>query len=1340
MRLTARTFFMLRSFASVFRLVAIAAMAPILVSSTAAQQFPNPPMLTTAEDPNGVATADWNGDGNADLAYVTTGETPVLHLLLGNGKGGFTKGSDTPLPEGTCTYSAAVCRIFTADFSHTGHPGILVAGNYSTVWGFLYLPGNGDGTFGTPVQTILPPPYNAESLGTYVGLMLGIGDFNGDGNLDIAAPDYFDGQIRIYLGDGKGGFAAGAIIQDVGQPAGIYAADLNHDGKLDLLVLNVLGTLDSSAGAAVYLGDGKGNFTYANAYSVGQPRLVADMNGDGNPDVLGTDGLGNVLAITGNPDGSFNASETIASGFELEQSALYAADITGSGIPSLLMSSAEGFDTVVATASLKYGTVQKRTSGVFAAQVAFADFNSDGAQDMAVGVTGGIELFYGNKSGLFPDSSITATPAGSSFLFAGDFNGDGIADVASPGGDGIMRTYFGSKSGVFQPPVESSSATSITFNYIGNTVGDFDGDGHQDILLRGQVLYGNGDGTFTTVSTSTIGNGQTGLVADLNKDGRSDLLSISSLQSGSGSYNYYYALDAALGTAQRGFTQVSTSMGTYPPDSSIIVPALLGVGDLNGNGIPDAAVFDPNVDELEIWLGNGDGSFKAGPQISLSNSAWSPQGVGGQSTSTGLGFIADLDGDGNPDLAFLASESAADSNLPAVTLLVIEYGDGKGGFTATQVIPLSHGYNSVMPMHLAAGALPGFALDDGTVLAVLRNLGGRQFSNEEFLSSGTSIGIVAADFNGNGLSDLLVTRSNLLYGPNLALLGFTVLFDQPEASGNGDALSNGALTVSPSTVNYNQPFTLTTVVQPALAGGPTPTGTVNFSTANLPLGSAQLVTGIATLQVTGATTQKLLPGILQINAAYSGDGNYASTDLTTTLLVENPQYATTTTLALSSGGETTTTIQAGSFLTLTATVTAPVAVPAGVIAFLDGSTVLGQAEIASSGAVFSTNLLTPGHHNLSAQYMGYLPPNSEVGTNGFLPSSSAAMALTVTSILTTTTLSASSSTVTTGAVLTLNAQVTSGNGRPIGSVTFYDGTTVLGTYTLDASGSASFSIASLSTGSHSFSAQYARNSPWAASSSAPIAVTAQSVAPGLARTTTLIAAVMPGSYSSRLATVQVSGATLSQGTVTLLVDGQIAATVPFVSGGVLSVPLHIEGAAIHSLVASYSGSIVAAPSASPQLETTSYLPGQDFTLQAVQTLVSIPSGGSSSAVTLLIGSVNGWSGTASLSCEAGLPPGYNCAFSHATLIGTGAVTLTLVPQSGVPALALLLIPGLWLLRSRGRRRAWLATVLLASLTILSGCSGLSGTQSIQSWVVTVQATSGSTLHSTQIEFRSGSAR
>jgi hypothetical protein len=1333
---------MLPTFSSVFRFLTYAALAPILALCAAAQQFTNPPMLTTAEDPNGLATADWNGDGNADLAYVTTGDTPVLHLLLGDGKGGFTWGSDVTLPEGTCTYSAAVCRIFTADFGHSGHPGILVPGNYAAGWGFLYLPGNGDGTFGAPVLTILPPPFNAEGLGFYVGFILAVGDFNGDGNLDIAAPDFYDGQIRIYLGDGKGGFTAGAIIQDEGQPYAIYADDLNHDGKTDLLVLNVNSTLGLSNGAAVYLGDGTGNFTYAQTYPAGNvtfmPRWVADINGDGNPDVLGVDGLGNVLVLTGNADGSFNAPQTIASGFETQSSGtvLYTADIAGSGIPALLVNSNEGFDTAVATASLKYGTVQKRTSGIFGVQVAIADFNSDGAQDVAVGVTGGIQFFYGNKSGLFPDNSITATPAGSSFLFAGDFNGDGIADVASPGADGIMRTYFGSKSGVFQAPVQSSSAISINFNYISNTVGDFDGDGHQDIMLTGQVLYGNGDGTFTPVQETTATNG---LVADLNKDGKSDLLSISSLQTGAGSYSYYFELIALLGTSQRSFTQVTTSLGTYTSGSFSLTPALLAVGDLNGDDIPDAAVFDPNVNKLEIWLGNGDGSFKAGPQISLSSGAWSPQGTG-QNPSTGLGFIADLDGDGNPDLAFLATESASDSNLPGVTVLVIEYGNGNGGFSATQIIPLSHGYNSVMPMHLAAGDLPSFAFDNGTVLAVVRNLGGRQFSNEEFYGSGSSIGIVAADFNGDGLSDLLVTRSNGQYSYNPELRGFTVLFDQTPASGNGDALSNGALTASPSTVNYNQPFTLTAVVQPAMAGATPPTGTVSFSTVNLPLGLAQLVGGTATLQVAGATTQQLSPGILQINSAYSGDSTYAASNLTTTLLVQNPQYPTTTTLSLTSEGNATTSIQAGSFLTMTATVTAPVAIPHGIIAFFDGTTVLGQAEIASGGAVFSTNLFAPGSHSLSAQYMGYVPPSSMAGTSTFLPSSSAATSLTVTSIPTTTTLNASSSTVTVGAVLTLSAQVTSGSGTPIGGVTFYDGTTVLGTYTLDVSGMASFSTASLSTGSHSFSVQFAFNSPWAASSSAPVAVTAQVAASGLAPTTTIIAAVTPGSDSSLLATVQVSGAPLSQGTVTLLVDGQAATTVPFTSGGVLSIPLRIEGAAIHRLVASYSGSSVAAPSASPQLETTSYQPGQDFTLQTAQTLASIPSSGSSSAVTLLIGAVSGWSGTASLSCTAGLPPGYSCAFSPSASTGTGAVTLTLVPQSGVPVLGLLLIPGLWLLRSRGRRRAWLATVLLASLTILSGCSNLSGTQSIQSWVVTVQAASGSTLHSTQIEFTSASAR
>lgn len=941
--------------------------------------------------------------------------------------------------------------------------------------------------------------------------------------------------------------------------------------------------------------------------------------------------------------------------------------------------------------------------------------------------------------------STTATPAGSSFVFAGDFNGDGIADVAAPGTDGVFRTYFGSPSGTFQAPVASSGSASFAFNVLPvNAVGDFDGDRHQDILLKNQVLYGNGDGTFKSVAMALIGNGQPGLVADLNGDGKSDLLSVSGLQIGAGSYNYYYTLDAQLGTSQRTFIPMSTNLGVYPTGSGITVPALLAAGDVNGDGIADVAIFDPNVNALEIWLGNGDGSFRAGLQDSLNGVAWSPQGSGGQGVSTGLGFIADLDGDGNQDLAFLATQSISNNNS-VMSVLVIEYGNGSGGFSSTQVIPLSYGYSSMVPMRLAGEALPGIGLDNGSILgtnsivAVLRNLGNREFSNEQFYNPGPSVGIIAGDFNGDGLSDLLLTASDPNESGGTPPSSFTVLLNRSGATGNGQALSNGALSASPSAVNYNQPFSLTAAVQPAQAGEPVPTGTVTFSTASTTFGSAQLSSGSATLQVSGTTTQQLPSGILPISATYSGDSVYASSRMITDLVIAEPQYVTASTLTITSGGSPVTSIQAGSFLTMTVSVSAPVAVPHGVIAFFDGTTVLGHAEIASGGATFTTNLLGPGTHQLSAQYMGFVPANPEQGTNVFLSSSSAALVLTVTSIPTTTVLNPSSSTVTAGAVLTLTAQVTSSSGTPIGGVTFYDGTSALGTYSLDSTGTASYSTASLSIGSHAFSAQYALNGQWASSTSTQTNVTANRVAAGFAGTTTLIAAVTPVSSSSLLASIYVSGGSPSQGSVTLLVDGQIAASASLGSSGVLSLPFQIRDAAVHHLVASYSGSSATAPSASPQLDTTSYLLGQDFTLQAAQTQASMPSSGPSIPVTLQIGSIEGWSDAVTLSCVNGAPAGYSCIFSPDNLTGPGTVTLVLVPQTGVATLGLLLLPGLWLLRKRSRRHPLTAVVLFGSLIVLSGCGNIPGAQAAKSWVVTIQGVSGNATHSTQVEFISEGA-
>jgi len=1311
-----------------FRKLAHAALAGYwslaLISICPAQRFQNPPLIATSPDPVGLVTADFNSDGNPDLAYVTVGEATVLHVLLGNGRGGFTPGATVTLPAGTCVFEDNLCFLTVGDFTHSGHPGILLPGMFTGNWGFVVLPGNGDGTFGTPVVSTVPPPEDFE--GSFVPYRPGVADFTGSGNLDIAEPDFLDGQIRIYLGDGKGDMTAGPVLSDYEglQPLAIYAADVNHDGKMDLVVL------DGSGFAEVWLGDGTGNFTYSQKYPTDiQPtfvaRAVADINGDGNADVIGSDGLGDVEVMTGNADGTFNAQQTIASGFEANFgifTSVYPIDLTGSGIPDLVVNSAEGFDTAVATSALAYGPPQKRTSGPFLSEPAVADFNGDGAPDMAVGVAGGIELFFGNSSGKFPDSTITPTPVPSTFLFAGNFTGGGIADVTASGNDGLFRTYAGSSSGAFQSALVSPNPISTVFNYIGNAVGDFDGDGHEDILLSGNALFGNGDGVFTEVSGPVESNG---LVADLNRDGVDDLLSVSATpQSGAGSYTFYYSLIAQLGSPERTFTEVSTNLTTPPTPLATGNPILFAAQDMNGDGIPDAVVYNPNFPEIEIWLGNGDGTFHEGTILPV-GSAWTPltSGVPGSTSA-----VADMDGDGNPDLVFLATEAAPDSALPLVTDVVIEYGDGKGDFAGSTVIPLSHAFTGLTLARPQTGALPGIVVYDGTQIAVLRNLGNRQFSGEESYSAGTISGVVSADFTGSGSDDLLILRANGGENPNPAANGFTVLMSMPATGGNGTGIANGSVSTSPSTVNYNQGFTATAVLAPSMTSAPTPTGLVSFSAEGLSLGSATLSGGSATVNVAGSVTELLPAGIITINVNYSGDSYYASQNFQVTLQILNPVYPTQTQLTLWAQGDPISSIEAGSFVTMTATVSAPVTVPRGYIAFYDGSTVLGQAEIASQQATISTNLLTIGTHSLSAQYLGFTPPAAQVGTSIFLDSTSPPVGLTITGAATTATLTPSASSVSAGTVLTLTTKVSSAAGTPIGGVTFFDGNTALGTLTLDSTGSAALSTASLTSGTHSITAQYEANGIYASSATAASIVTVTTPSAALAPTFTSIVSVLPSSTGATAVSVQVIGA--RGGSVTLIADGRRAASKKVSASGAAVIPDDLSGAGVHVLSVSYSGGEGAAASVSPQLNTTAYT-GSDFTLSAGPMRMD-PGGAESVAVS--VGAVGSWNGTATFQCAAGVPEGYACIFSPAARTGSGTTVLSIKRTASLPfSVELLLpLPLLWVSRRLRRTRRRMALLLGLSLLFLSGCSVRSADSPASMRIISVQASDGTHVHSVQI--------
>jgi len=592
--------------------------------------------------PDAIVAGDFTGDGRTDLAVANSGDDTVS-VLLGNGDGTFQ-------PQVTYAVGASPAAIVSGDFTGDGRTDLAVANLIDDTVSVLL--GNGDGTF---------QPQVTYAVGSVPDAIVA-GDFTGDGRTDLAVANFGSNTVSVLFGNGDGTFRSQITNAVVAEPAAIVSGDFTGDGRTDLAVANAIDDTVS-----VLLGNGDGTFQSQVTYVPGdQPVAIVsgDFTGDGRTDlaIASSGGDHTVSVLLGNGDGTFQSQVTYAVG--ASPAAIVSGDFTGDGRTDLAVANARD-DTVSVLLGNGDSTFQPQVTYAVGAgphAIVAGDFNGDGRTDLAVvnsGVPsylggtyqGSVSVLLGNGDGTFQPQVTYAVGRDPVSIVTGDFNGDGRTDLAVVNsnmfdiGSGSVSVLLGNGDGTFQPEV-TYAVGSVPDGIVS---GDFTGDGRTDLAVANSlddtvsVLLGNGDGTFQPQVTYAVGSFPDAIVAgDFNGDVRTDLAVAN---------EYGNSVSVLLGNGNGTFQpQVTYAVGTYP--DAIVA------GDFNGDDHLDLAVAANEYDTVSVLLGNGDGTFQ--PQVTYAVGSFPDAIVSG-----------DFTGDGRTDLAV-----ANNGNTVSVLL-----GNGDGTFT-----------------------------------------------------------------------------------------------------------------------------------------------------------------------------------------------------------------------------------------------------------------------------------------------------------------------------------------------------------------------------------------------------------------------------------------------------------------------------------------------------------------------------------------------------------------------------------------------------------------------------------------------------------------------------------